>query len=198
MTGNYLIFNILKRTFIAIPFKPHNEWFQIVKDMQTLDWGAAMKWVEPEQWHITLAFIGNTSTAQVIEIKQLLTKLISGFEVIDVSLSGFGTFPDEGMAKVLWIGVESSLQLEALHVKLAGELAHLGLAFDAKSFVPHVTLARVRNIIYPKLFKAAFNQIGFSNEVNCSLTKVVYYESVLSRDGAIYKALWSGSLSSAQ
>lgn len=193
---NKVIDIVLKRTFIAIPFEPYNEWFQIVKDMQTLDWGAAMKWVEPEQWHITLAFIGDTSTENEAEIKQVLTQLITGFEPIDLIISGFGRFTDKGMAKVLWIGIEPSQQLEAIRNKLAEELSQMGLVLEARPFVPHVTLARVRNIIYPKSFKAAFNQIGFSNKVNWSLTKVVYYESVLSREGAIYNALWSRSLAS--
>ncbi len=71
------------------------------------------RWVRPEGIHLTLKFLGEISSAQVIEVSKILSTLprIAPFEI---HFKGFGFFPHAGRPRVLWVGIEPCPTLEAL------------------------------------------------------------------------------------
>jgi 2'-5' RNA ligase len=99
--------------------------------------------VPPENWHVTLRFLGQTALEQR---DLLVTRLRSvAFPIaFRIGLTGLGAFPNPRRAKVLWIGIDEGAP--AL-VELAGlvEQAAIsaGFAAEARRFHPHVTIARL-------------------------------------------------------
>ncbi|HUB50229.1 MAG TPA: RNA 2',3'-cyclic phosphodiesterase [Acetobacteraceae bacterium] len=107
------------------------------------------KWVPPENYHITLRFIGETPGYRAEEIDHALASLKArGFSL---TLSGVGTFDRSGRSMSLWVGVERNPQLDHLQNKIETALQRVGLEPERRRFAPHVSLARLDNASEAKL-----------------------------------------------
>lgn len=108
-----------------------------------------MPWVDPGQWHLTLAFMAAVPEAREDELTDRLGEVAARVAPFDVVLGGAGCFPDPTRAKVLWIGVDAaageSLTRLAAGVRAAANVS--GAPPDGKDFVAHLTLARPRRAI---------------------------------------------------
>jgi 2'-5' RNA ligase len=112
------------------------------------------RWVPPENYHVTLRFIGEVAAHEAEEIDHALAALSArGFPLV---LAGVGTFSRAGRETTLWVGVMRSAELDLLQSKIETALQRAGLAPERRRFAPHVTLARLDNPAEAKL--AAFVQ----------------------------------------
>ena len=101
------------------------------------------RWVPPENYHVTLRFIGETPAYRAEEIDLALAALQArGFSL---TLAGVGTFAKAGRSTALWVGVERNPQLDHLQNKIETALQRIGLEPERRRFAPHVTLARLDN-----------------------------------------------------
>ena len=109
-----------------------------------------LRWVSPELWHVTLAFLGNVDEELLPGLRTLLARTAAGHEAREVSFAGAGAFPSAGRASVFWVGVRGPEEGRGRPVfaRLAGSIAagveKLGVPQDRKRFHPHLTLARCR------------------------------------------------------
>lgn len=97
--------------------------------------------------HLTLKFIGETSTAVA---KQVEDKLLQAkFYKFKITLSKIGVFPNENLARVIWVGIEPEKAVKDLQQQIDTILKPL---FPAeKEFKPHLTLGRIKFIQNKKL-----------------------------------------------
>ena len=95
------------RTFIAIDL-PDAARIELSKLIARLNREAAadVKWVEIENLHLTLKFIGHAAEPQIGEIKNILEKLTAAKKPFRVRLAGLGAFPNTRRPRVIWAGVE--------------------------------------------------------------------------------------------
>jgi 2'-5' RNA ligase len=107
------------------------------------------KWVPPENYHVTLRFIGETPAHRAEEIDLALAALRA--RRFSLSLAGVGTFAKSGRATAIWIGVERTPELDHLQNKIETALQRVGLEPERRRFAPHVTLARLDNVSEAKL-----------------------------------------------
>ena len=98
------------------------------------------RWVRPESMHVTLKFIGATTASQCEQIKSALANIRSA--PLDISLSGFGFFPNSQKPSVFWIAIEPADELATLARAVDEALMPLGVARERALFRPHLTLAR--------------------------------------------------------
>jgi 2'-5' RNA ligase len=112
------------------------------------------KWVPPENYHLTLRFIGEAPRHRAEEIDLVM----AGLKARDfaLTLAGVGTFEKGGRPVSLWVGVERNPQLDHLRGKIETALQRIGFEPERRRFMPHVTLARLDNPAEAKL--AAFVQ----------------------------------------
>jgi 2'-5' RNA ligase len=107
--------------------------------------GALMKWVRPEQAHVTLVFLGDTDEVRVPSIVEAVGRDVDAAP-FDMQLGGIGVFPPRGAPRALWVGVSAGAPaLIGLQRELARRAANLGLEIEARDFHPHLTLARWRS-----------------------------------------------------
>jgi RNA 2',3'-cyclic 3'-phosphodiesterase len=99
------------------------------------------KWIEPEDMHITLRFVGDIDDRTADEFAGLLAQIHS--EPFQVSIQDVGSFGGRE-PRVLWAGVEAGEPLAALYRANERAARAAGLEADPRSFKPHVTLARMR------------------------------------------------------
>jgi 2'-5' RNA ligase len=125
------------RLFVALEL-PHAT-RQRLADLATALPGA--RWVPPENFHITLRFIGEVPRHVAEELDLALAALRARH--FSVTLAGVGTAERAGRARTLWACVERNAALDALRGKIERALQGVGLAPERRRFVPHVTLARL-------------------------------------------------------
>lgn len=119
----------------------------VVEDLaEFLEPRTGMPWVDPAQWHLTLAFLGSVPDAREDELVERLGTAVARVAPFDLELRGAGCFPDPSRASVLWLGVgepaRSPLERLATGSRAAANVS--GATPDGKPFVPHLTLARLR------------------------------------------------------
>jgi 2'-5' RNA ligase len=99
------------------------------------------RWVDPEQIHLTLRFIGEVDELVFDDVQIALEQVRA--QRFDLELKGVGHFPPRGEPKVLWVGVERSDGLVQLHDRVERALVRAGVEPERRRFSPHVTLARL-------------------------------------------------------
>lgn len=105
-----------------------------------------MPWIDPSQWHLTLAFMASVPGAREDELVERLGRAAARVAPFDLVLGGGGCFPDPTRASVLWLGVDDAARdpLRRLAAGARAAASVSGAAPDGKAFVPHLTLARLR------------------------------------------------------
>ncbi|HAH10376.1 MAG TPA: RNA 2',3'-cyclic phosphodiesterase [Alphaproteobacteria bacterium] len=111
------------------------------------------RWTPSDNLHLTLRFIGEVNEATARDIDDVLSTIRSA--QFALSLSGLDTFGGR-RPHALFIKTRPSTELVHLQAKVDNALHRLGLTLEARKFVPHVTLARLRDVPEAKL--AAFIQ----------------------------------------
>ncbi len=100
------------------------------------------RWVDPENYHITLRFIGDVDGQTADEVADSLDRLANSMR-FTVRLTHLGSFGGD-KPRALFAGVEPSEALTRLQAAQERVLQRAGLAPEERKFVPHVTLARLR------------------------------------------------------
>jgi 2'-5' RNA ligase len=101
------------------------------------------RWVKPEDYHITLRFLGDLTRKQADEIGQALADL--DMNAPSIRVAGTGVFGGK-VPTAVYATVKPTAELEALARAHDRAAKSVGLAPDARKFVPHVTLARLDHV----------------------------------------------------
>ncbi len=100
------------------------------------------RWIDVENYHITLRFIGDVEGHVADEIANALDRVRR--PAFSIALSGVGAFGSKKPHSI-WAGVTPSPDLSALQAEIERICQRVGAPSDQRKFVPHVTLARLRN-----------------------------------------------------
>lgn len=100
------------------------------------------RWIDPENYHITLRFIGDVDGQTADEVADSLDRLTNSLR-FSIRLTHLGTFGGD-KPRALFAGVEPSEALSRLQAAHERVLQRAGLPPEGRKFVPHVTLARLR------------------------------------------------------
>lgn len=130
-----------KRLFVSIELPP-----PVTQRLAELDPHLrGVRWLAPAQMHLTLSFLGNVAE----DIEEKLKRHLSAikWKAFFLPLVGFGAFPGKGRPNVIWIGVGTGHpHLYQLHKRVQEAALAAGLEPDLRSFHPHVTVARCRDV----------------------------------------------------
>jgi RNA 2',3'-cyclic 3'-phosphodiesterase len=100
-------------------------------------------WIDPDNYHITMRFAGDISDAEANHFAHELSEV--HFDSFDIELSGLGSFGGN-KPRAIWAAVKPSRELELLQ-KAHERAARIAcLPPETRNFVPHITLARLRNV----------------------------------------------------
>lgn len=176
------------RTFIAIEL-PEAVKDEIAATARSLSTVVKGRFLSRETYHLTLAFLGDTSEAETRRAMDALDTACAGAIEVPLQFAGLGTFGRLSDA-TLWLGLENAPELSALAAKLRECLQSESLTFDEKPFKPHITIAR-----RAALPKGALPPVPFPQPSLAS--KVTLFKSTLSPEGAEYKPLYTVALGNA-
>jgi 2'-5' RNA ligase len=100
------------------------------------------RWIDPDNYHITLRFIGDVDHRIADEISDSLDRLSNSL-AFDIRLTHLGAFGGD-KPRALYAGVEVNSALTQLQAAQERVLQRVGLNPESRKFTPHVTLARLR------------------------------------------------------
>ncbi|HZR82157.1 MAG TPA: RNA 2',3'-cyclic phosphodiesterase [Candidatus Binatia bacterium] len=100
------------------------------------------RWLEPDEMHLTLRFIGEVDGLVFHDIADALDDVRG--EPFPLEVRGVGHFPPRGEPHVLWAGIEKSDALVDLRNRVEAAVVRAGVAPEGRKFSPHLTLARLK------------------------------------------------------
>ena len=126
---------------IALPPGPQQVLEETLAQLRRTE--APVRWVKPENLHITLKFLGELGEDHLENLETRLAKVDK--PALQLALDGLGTFPPRGTPRVIWAGITPNDSLDTLQRAHERAACNAGLAPEGRKFSPHVTLARLRH-----------------------------------------------------
>ncbi|MBN2403100.1 MAG: RNA 2',3'-cyclic phosphodiesterase [Spirochaetes bacterium] len=190
----------MPRLFIALPVNniindKTNEIYNYFNKYKEL------KVVPPENYHITLKFLGECSEKTANKIKDNFNdNLIDIKKIISFTLFGLGVFPDLKNPNVIWAGIKTDeTAINKLSQSVENFTSDLGFKKEKNKFVPHLTLARIRK--GSKLNEQIRQYLVENKELfffESKFNKLALYSSTLTKEGPVYTEIQSINFSPEQ
>lgn len=146
------------------------------------------RWVRPENWHVTVKFLGRTYPRLVGWVTDAAREAAASIRPFRVGVDGMGVFPGPGRARVLWVGlVDRDESLPALARALDDRLVD-EFPPEKRGFTPHLTVARFNPPVPVREDVDELAATRFQVEP-FRVGELVLYRSHLSPKGARYEPL---------
>jgi len=183
-----------KRLFLAInlPPKIKVELSDLVLKLQKNNKNKPVKWVEKDNFHLTLHFLGDTPKEKIQTINQALEQIVADFKTLNFQLSdSIDAFPNLAEPKVIFLDMKelNDGMTIKLQKALGQALSKLDFEIDPRPFRLHLTLGRVK-------LKATINIPNFSIQLSdFRIQSIDLMASELTPAGPIYSIIKSYPLS---
>lgn len=170
------------RLFIGLPLPE-----MVTERLSSLAAGLpGARWVAPENYHLTLRFVGEVDEGTAHDIDEALD-LVTG-PSFPLTLSGLGSFGEGHKQHALWAGIAAPDPVHHLRNRVESALVRAGLPAEERKFSPHVTLAYLKETPAAKL-ATYMGANGLFQAGPFMVDRYCLYESVLGRSGPTYHIL---------
>ncbi len=147
----------------------------------------AARWVDPDNLHLTLRFIGEADGIEAHDLDAALAQVRAAR--FEVTLAGVDRFGQGRKSRALWVGVEPAPGLDRLRRRVEQAVQAAGFAPERRKFKPHVTLARFKGTPGgdpgQRLHDHLTHYASFRAE-SFEVREFVLFSSFLAQAGAIY------------
>jgi len=173
------------RTFIAIPLNKELQLYytSVINEFKTKSGIKKIRWTKPENFHLSLRFIGNTLPDECTAIQKDLKKKIAAINPFSLELRKVVFFPSIYRARVVGVSARITEELGQLVALINEVVTNLGFEIEKRPFMPHLTLGRLK---YPQ--KMSFNDFEIEPQ-NMTVNEVIFYRSELMSNGTVYSKL---------
>ncbi len=177
------------RLFAAIHIVPDESFLMTFDGLkQALDYNI-IKWVDPNNIHITLRFFGETFPDEIPVISKALAIAGQSVEPFSVTLAKTGIFGSKYDPKVIWFGINENPALKSLHANIVKSLEEAEYFGDRQNFVPHLTIGRIKEIKDKRFFQAIMDRFTDVKLLSCNVKEFSLYKSELKKEGPIHTVL---------
>jgi len=105
----------------------------------------SVRWTSPDQFHLTLKFLGGVAAARVEDLTAALRAACQGFGPLQLRAETIGFFPNARAPRVLWAGITDPDQsLSRLQKAIEAATAPFNAEPAEGRFLGHITLARIK------------------------------------------------------
>jgi RNA 2',3'-cyclic 3'-phosphodiesterase len=173
------------RAFVAV-VPPAEVLDALEAHLESASEASDLRWMRREQLHFTLQFLGRVDDDE--SLVGALERAVAPHAPFAARLSGAGAFPSARRARVVWVGVAPGAdELDALASAVHGATEELGYEREARTFTPHMTVARSSR---PRAVGPVVDAIdGGAIGPDWNVTEVVLFESDTRPDGAVH-SVW--------
>ena len=179
--------NLERRVFIGIPIGGKIK--SILPSLKTSIHSSRdiIRWIPPENIHLTLSFLGNISDQDIPNIIQSIENCITS-KYFKIIIESTGVFPSANFPKILWIGIgKGADELILLQKEIERSVRKFKEISRKEKIKPHITIARIRRSRL-KIDVLAFLNIVYS-PIELDINSICLYESILLPEGARYTVL---------
>jgi 2'-5' RNA ligase len=179
----------MKRIFIAVKIDPGENLMNMISILKTGLKDERIKWTESENFHVTLAFLGDTEETKIKAINNMLKATCEGFGEFEIIIKGAGVFKNFNDPRIIWTGIETSEKLNELHDCIKSGLKDTGISLEERTLSPHLTLGRIKSIRDNDKLRSLVAKFLNTEMQNQPVNDVILYESILFQTGPVYKPL---------
>jgi 2'-5' RNA ligase len=148
-----------------------------------------LKWVEPNNIHLTLKFLGEISDEQLEEVKEITKTVAQAHQKFNLDIESVGSFGGRS-AKIVWVGASKGTEeLLALQKDLDDLLDQAGYPKEEREFSAHLTLCRVNHPIAGLKVGEALPQFSHLKLGSIAADAIYIYQSQLTPAGPNYTLL---------
>ena len=177
------------RTFIAIELDKKIKELLSKIQSELKSTNADVKWVTPENIHLTLKFLGEVKEEKIPRIIQSLKEACSNVKPFNIEIKNIGAFPNTKSPRVIWAGIEEGKEkLKELADLIEGSLIKLEFPEEERPFSCHITLGRVKTPENKEILCQKIGQIQFS-PLSQEIKSLALFKSALTPKGPIYEKL---------
>jgi len=116
----------------------------------------AIRWTKPEQFHLTLRFLGEVPAGRVAALQEAINAVCAGEPALRLRTQGVGFFPNARAPRVIWAGVnDGEGRLVDLQKEIEGAVQPFTQEQGTERFAGHVTIGRVKFLKRPEIEKLA-------------------------------------------
>jgi len=179
----------LKRIFIAVKIESDETLLKLISSLKAGLSNDSIKWTNPDNIHITLAFLGDTEEEKIKIISSMLKEKCEGFGIFELIIKGSGVFKNLSDPRVIWIGIEPSEKLVQLNGFIMNGLKDAGIKIEDQHFKPHLTLGRIKYLNDKSVLKTLIDKYQKTEIQKVPVNEVILYESILLQSGPVYKPI---------
>lgn len=178
------------RLFFAVPVPANLRKKYAALNRELAKHGGKVKWVEEENFHMTLKFLGGTPPEKVEKIIDAAKKTLQGHTPIHVNMKGLGAFPDTIRPRVYWTGLSKGAEEIARVAKAIDKaMRKLGYKKEKRKFSAHMTLGRVKGRAGFEKLSAQVEKMQDYEGGDFTLNEVHLIKSETTQKGPIYTVL---------
>ena len=186
----------LIRAFIAvqIPTQLQQQIHRETAPLRTQLNRGLVRWVAPENIHLTLHFLGDTPAEKLAKLKEILEKEVEKIQPFEISVKGVGVFPNLSRPSVIWAGIESNDKPLELQRCVQTAASQIGSVPEKRRFSAHLTLGRVSRKGYESKLRALIRKTIEESPVynfgSIQVNSAHIFQSELTPKGAIHHSLF--------
>jgi 2'-5' RNA ligase len=152
--------------------------------------GLRVRWVRPENIHLTLKFLDDINPEDVAGIIAAVESAARGQKPLILSARAVGVFPGLSRARIIWTGLTGQVNaLTKLHHALDTGLAKFGFPAEKRRFKGHLTLGRIKGNTDQKKLSRAITACRDFKSKPFTADKLILFKSDLQASGAVYTKL---------
>jgi 2'-5' RNA ligase len=181
------------RTFIAIELPEEVKEYLRRLQGKLKKCDADVKWVAPQNIHLTLKFLGEIDEKKAGEIEEILTKTARQNPSFQIRASSIGGFPGLSSPRVIWIGIDKGdSEVKNIAKKLETSLELIGIPREERGFSSHITIGRTKSSLNRTSLAKLLNELKETPQtenIEFTVNKITFFKSTLTPQGPIYEAL---------
>lgn len=177
------------RAFIGAPIPKdiQDKIIELIQPLKEINGLEMLRWQPPENWHITLRFLGDINEEQCEPLMAAIQSSIANTEALSLNFSSLKLFPSPKNSIALILQPEHVVDLTVLAIKIDKATKSLGFESEKRAFKPHLTLAKIDRKKHEPI-EINVETIKIPN-LNFTVDQVHLYQSELTEEGSRYTAL---------
>ena len=187
------------RAFIAIELLPttQDEIHTQIQPLKQKMGNSLVRWVPPQNLHLTLKFLGEVPASNLEFLQQILTRESQAQPPFEMQFGSLGCFPNPRLPRVIWIGLQAPATLALMQQNIETEVDKLGYGRRDRSFSPHLTLGRVRQAVSDadmQKIRSALEVMQLGRIQPTRVDSIHLFKSDLHPSGSVYTKIYSARM----
>ena len=179
----------MKRIFAGVKIEPDDNFIRIIDEISLELRRENIRWVNKNNYHITLKFFGDTEDSRITQIINIFNKIKNRQKTFNIKISEAGIFSRDGTPKILWFDTSENEPLYSLYKDIQDELITLGYSKEKRPFKTHLTVGSIKYIKDKKHLNDIIEHYKKTFIQEVKIENFILFQSTLKPGGPIYSEI---------